>query len=152
MYDKFAPRFPTSNCSLEHPLSCLIFARSYWIILYISYSIYWRRRVIGISGSLIWLKTLMELICNPCGEFRWSPENSAKSILLTSTLGLLGSIQIFKVCLNAKQRGGAESNVKLPHLFISSKTATLVPEFAAEDLPLARTVTSDPAFVVKHLP
>ena len=29
-----------------------------------------RRRVIGISGSLIWSKTLMELIFNPCGEFR----------------------------------------------------------------------------------
>ena len=27
-------------------------------------------RVIGISGSLIWSKTLMELIFNPCGEFR----------------------------------------------------------------------------------
>ena len=33
----------------------------------------------------------------------------------------------------------AESNGKLPHLFISSKTATLVPEFAVEDLPLDRT-------------
>ena len=28
------------------------------------------RRVIGISGSLIWSKTLVELIFNPCGEFR----------------------------------------------------------------------------------
>ena len=28
------------------------------------------RRVIGISGSLIWSKTLMELIFNPCAEFR----------------------------------------------------------------------------------
>ena len=26
------------------------------------------RRVIGISGSLTWSKTLMELIFNPCGE------------------------------------------------------------------------------------
>ena len=26
--------------------------------------------VIGISGYLIWSKTLMELIFNPCGEFR----------------------------------------------------------------------------------
>ena len=30
------------------------------------------RRVIGISGSMIWSKTLMELIFNYCGEFRWS--------------------------------------------------------------------------------
>ena len=29
----------------------------------------WGRRVIGISGSLIWSETLMELIFNPCGEF-----------------------------------------------------------------------------------
>ena len=28
-----------------------------------------KRRVIGISGSLIWSKTLMELTFNPCGEF-----------------------------------------------------------------------------------
>ena len=27
------------------------------------------QRVIGFSGSLIWSKTLMELIFNPCGEF-----------------------------------------------------------------------------------
>ena len=30
---------------------------------------------------------------------------------------------------------GAESNAQLPHLFIPSKTAALVPEFAVEDLP-----------------
>ena len=30
----------------------------------------WGRRVIGISGSLIWSKTLMKLIFNPCCEFR----------------------------------------------------------------------------------
>ena len=28
------------------------------------------RKLIGISGSLIWSKTLMELMFNPCGEFR----------------------------------------------------------------------------------
>ena len=33
-----------------------------------------------------------------------------------------------------KRECGAESNGKLPHLFILSKTATLVPEFAVEDL------------------
>ena len=32
-----------------------------------------------------------------------------------------------------------ESNRKLPHLFIRSKTANLVPEFAVEDLPLGIT-------------
>ena len=33
---------------------------------------------------------------------------------------------------------GAESNGKLPHLFILSKTAILVPEFALEVLPLGK--------------
>ena len=41
----------------------------------------------------------------------------AKSTLLTSMLGPLGS---FKVCSEC----GAEINGKLPHLFIPSKTAT----------------------------
>ena len=35
-------------------------------------------------------------------------------------------------------REWGESNGKLLHLFIPSKTATLVPEFAMEDLPLGR--------------
>ena len=47
---------------------------------------------------------------------------------------------------------GAESNRKLLHLFIPSKTATLVPEYAIEDLPVGRTATSVPEFVVKDLP
>ena len=38
-----------------------------------------------------------------------------------------------------------------PHLYIPSKTATFVPEFAVEDLPLDRTVTLVPAFAVKDL-
>ena len=46
----------------------------------------------------------------------------------------------------------AESNGKLPHLFIPSKTATFVPEFAVEDLPLNRTATLVSAFAMKHLP
>ena len=51
-----------------------------------------------------------------------------------------------------KREWGAESKRKLPHLFISSKTATLVPEFAVEDLRLDRTAALVPAFVVKDLP
>ena len=46
----------------------------------------------------------------------------------------------------------AESNGKLPHLFVYSKTATLVPEFSVEDLSLDRTATLVPAFAVKALP
>ena len=45
-----------------------------------------------------------------------------------------------------------ESNWKLPHQFIPSKTATLVPEFALEDMPLARTAALVPEFAVKDLP
>ena len=48
-----------------------------------------------------------------------------------------------------KREWGAESKEKLPHLFILSKTATLVPEFAVEDLPLGRTAALVPEFVVK---
>ena len=41
-----------------------------------------------------------------------------------------------------------ESNGKLPYLFIPSKTVTLVPEFAVEDLPFSRTATLVPQFAV----
>ena len=47
---------------------------------------------------------------------------------------------------------GAESNWKLPHLFIPDKTAALIPEFAVEDLPLGRTATLVPEFAVENLP
>ena len=44
----------------------------------------------------------------------------------------------FKVYSDAKEREwGAESNGKLPHLFIPGKTAALVHEFVVEDLPSA---------------
>ena len=52
-------------------------------------------RVIGTSGSLIWSNTLMELILTSVvnfGEVRRA--QLAKSTLLTSTLGPLGSLQI----------------------------------------------------------
>ena len=62
------------------------------------------RRLIGISGSLIWSKTLMELMFNPCGEFRRSPEGSVSQIhsphLLVGAPGifsdLLRSVQMLK--------------------------------------------------------
>ena len=38
-----------------------------------------------------------------------------------------------------------ESNGKLPHLFIPSIIATLVPEFAVVDLPFSRTAALVPA-------
>ena len=45
---------------------------------------------------------------------------------------------------NFKYPCSAESNGKLPHLFIPSKTTTLVPKFAVEDLPLGITVAMVP--------
>ena len=59
---------------------------------------------------------------------------------------LLRSVQMLK------REQCAESNRKLQHLFIHSKTATSVPEFAVEDLPLDKTATLVPAFAVKDLP
>ena len=51
-----------------------------------------------------------------------------------------------------KRERDAESNGKLPHLFTPSKTATLVPEFAVEDLPLGKTVALVTEFPVKDQP
>ena len=60
----------------------------------------------------------------------------AKSTLLTRGIfaDLLRCVQMLN------REWGAESNGKIPHLFIPSKTATLVPEFAMKDLPLGRTL------------
>ena len=51
------------------------------------------RRVIGISGSLIWSKTLVELIFNPCGDF--------------------GEVRLLRSLEMLKREWGAESNGKL---------------------------------------
>ena len=51
-----------------------------------------------------------------------------------------------------KRELGAESNGQLPHLFLSSKTTTLVPRFTVEDLPLGRTAALVPKFVMKYRP
>ena len=112
-------------------------------MILILFKLDWERRVIGISGSLIWSKTLMELIFNPCVKFRWSPEGPVSQI--HSPLFLVGTPGIFSDLLRSgqmlKREWGAESNGKLPHLFIPIKTATLVPEFAVEDLPSAELQT-----------
>ena len=108
------------------------------------------RRVIGISGSLIWSKTLMELI-NPCGEFQWSPEGPVSQIHSSHlhvrapgiSSDLLRSVQMLK--------GEGVRKATVPTVFIPSKTAILVPEFAVEDLPLDRTAALVPAFALKDL-
>ena len=51
-----------------------------------------------------------------------------------------------------KREWGEESNEELLHLFIPKKTATLIPEFAVEDLPLGRIAALVPEFAVKDLP
>ena len=66
----------------------------------------------------------MELIFNPCGEFRRA--QLAKSTLLISTLVTLGS---FKICSDATGIYRTYS--------ILGKTKDLVPNFAVEDLPSA---------------
>ena len=77
-----------------------------------------------------------ELVFNPYGEFRRSPEGPVSQIhsphLHSGAPGsfsdLLRSVQMLK------REWGAASNGKLPNLFIPSKTRTLVPEFEVEDL------------------
>ena len=51
-----------------------------------------------------------------------------------------------------KRELGEESNGKLLHLSIPSKTAAWFPEFAVEDLPLSRTAAMVSEFAVKVLP
>ena len=51
-----------------------------------------------------------------------------------------------------KREWGAESNGKLPNVFTLSKTETLVPEFAMEDLSLGRPAALIPALALKDLP
>ena len=77
------------------------------------------RRVIGFSWSLIWSQTLMELVFNPCGEFRWSPK-SLVSHIQTPHL-LVGDPEIFWDLLKSvqmlKTERDAESKGMLLHLF-----------------------------------
>ena len=79
---------------------------------------------------------------NPWGEFRWSPEGPITQIhfpnLHVGAPGifshLLRSVQMLKREECGKQR---------------KATATLVPEFAMEDLPMGRTAALVPEFAWK---
>ena len=55
--------------------------------------------------------------------------------LLVGAPGIFSDLLTFVQIL--KREWGAESNGKLPHLFIPGKTSALVPEFEVEDLPSA---------------
>ena len=106
--------------------------------------------MIGISGSVICSETLMKLIFNPYCEFRLSPEDPLRQIhslqLLAGAPGIFSDILWYVQMLKRERERererawGAESNGKLPHLFIPSKTATFVPDFVVKDVPLGRTV------------
>ena len=98
------------------------------------------RRVVEIFGSLFWSKTMIELIFDLCGEFRWSPEGTVSQIHSPQFhVGIFS--ELLKSVQMPKRKWGAEINGKLSHLFIPSKTATLVIVFAVEDLPVGRTAT-----------
>ena len=94
------------------------------------------QRVIGISGSLIWSKPLMELIFNLYGEFRLSPEGPVSQIhtphLHEGAPGMFSDL--LRSVSMLQREWGAESNRKLLHLFIPYKTAALVSAFVVEDL------------------
>ena len=81
----------------------------------------------------MWSKTLMELLFNPCGELWWSPEGPVSQIHFSHLHAGIFS-HLLRTVLMLKGERGAESNGKLPHLFIPRKTAALVVEFAVEDL------------------
>ena len=68
------------------------------------------RRVIGISGSMIWSKTRMELIFYPSGVFRWNPRGGEMDSQIHSPHLHAGAPVIFskffKICSDAKERVG----------------------------------------------
>ena len=114
-----------------------------------------KRQNKGVKGD--WDFQISDLVKNPdgteFGENRWSPEVPVSQI--HSPHLHVGAPGIFSDLLRSvqklKREWCEESKGKLPQLFIPSKTATLVPEFAVEDLPLDRTATLVPAFAVKDL-
>ena len=97
------------------------------------------RRVIGICGSLIWSKTLMELIFNPLWWISVKPEGPVSQIhsphLLVGAPGifsdLLRSVQMLE---RERESGVQKATGSYLTYSIPSKTAALVPEFAMEHL------------------
>ena len=113
--------------------------------------------VIGISGSLILSKTLMQLIFNPCCEFRWSSEGPVSQIQSPHLhdgaseiyWDLLRSVQMLKREWGAKATGSYRTYLFLVNLqpwllslqwktCLWKRTITLVPEFAVKDLRLEK--------------
>ena len=88
--------------------------------------------MIGISSSLIWSKTLRELIFNPCGEV-WRAQ-LVKSTHLTSRLVSLESFLSLRSVQDAKYSGVQKGMGSYRTYSISGKTAGFIPEFAVEEL------------------
>ena len=101
------------------------------LLYYYHYYYYYYYIRIGSEGWFgfldLWsVKNLTEQIFNSCREFRWSSEGPVSQIhshhLHAGAHGIfsdfLRSVQMLK------REWSAESNGKLPHLFIPSKTAT----------------------------
>ena len=80
------------------------------------------------------LKTSTRLV----GLEIWTWDLPNESLVRYHGATSLGFSDLLRSFQMLKTEWGAESNGKLPHLFISSKAATLVPELAVEDLPLGR--------------
>ena len=77
----------------------------------------------------------MELIFNPRGEFRRSPEGPVSQI---HSLHLhVGAPGTFSDLLRSVQNGVRKAAGSYHTFSIPGKTAALVPEFAEEDLPSA---------------
>ena len=81
---------------------CTVCVKNTVIHLVASYDMFINRpyhtvgaRVIVISGSLIWSKTLMELIFNPCGEFREVRRAQLAKSTPQLLVSALGSFKIF---------------------------------------------------------
>ena len=112
----------------------------------------WGRRVIVISGSLIWSKILMELIFNPCGEFRWRGPtwpNPLSSPPRWCPWDLFRSFKVFSCAKERERERERESGVRKAtgsyrSYSIPGKTAALVTEFAVKDLPLGITAALVP--------
>ena len=74
----------------------------------------------------------------PVVNFGGSPEGPVRQIHSPHfRVGVPGNFSdLSRSVRMLKSEWGAESNWKLPHQFIPSRTSTLVREFAVEDLPL----------------
>ena len=80
-------------------------------------------RETGISGSLIWSKTLMELICSDAKErvgCRKQREATPHLFIPSKTAAMVPELAVEDLPLD--------------------RTTTLVPEFAVTDLPLSKTL------------